>query len=209
MKNIESGSVDCIITDPPYLMNYKSNRRVVKEKFNHIENDTNENFIVEYIKECFRILKDNSGFYCFCSWHKIDLFKQEIEKHFKIKNIIVWNKNNHGTGDLKGSYAPKHEFIIFAHKGRALNKNKRFTDVIDCKKINSQDLTHPTEKPQELLEIFILNNTDENELVFDGCMGTGSLGIACKKLGRDFMGIELDKEYFKIAEERINSSKSS
>ena len=206
MKDMQSETIDCIITDPPYLMNYKSNRRVVQEKFNHIANDTNEGFIVEYIKECFRLLKNNSGFYCFCSWHKIDVFKQEIEKYFKIKNIIVWNKNNHGSGDLSGSYAPKHEFIIFAHKGRALNKSKRIPDVIDCKKISSNNLTHPTEKPQELLETFILNNTNENDVVLDGCMGTGSLGIACKKLKRDFIGIELDEEYHKIATERINDA---
>ena len=61
----------------------------------------------------------------------------------------MWNKNNHGTGDLKGSYAPKHEFILYGHKGRCLNKSKRMADVIDCKKVRSKEMTHPTEKPTE------------------------------------------------------------
>ena len=149
-------------------------------------------------------MKDDTAIYCFCSWHHLDFFKVEFEKNFKLKNILVWNKNNHGTGDLKGSYAPKHEFILFGHKGRALNKSKRIPDVIDCKKINSKDLTHPTEKPQELLKKFILNNSDEGDLVFDGFAGTGSTGLACKSLNRNFIGCELDDDFVQKARARLN-----
>lgn len=206
MQDIPEESVDLIITDPPYLMNYRSNRRVVKQKFNHIENDTNEQFIKDYIRMCYKVLKQNSAFYCFCSWHKIDFFKQEVEKYFNLKNIIVWNKNNHGSGDLKGSYAPKHEFILFAHKGRALNKQKRIPDVIECAKINSNDLTHPTEKPTELLKIFVLNNSEEGQLIFDGCCGTGSLALVCKELNRNFICSDINEEYVKIANSRLSET---
>ena len=198
-------SVDLIVTDPPYLMNYKSNRRTVMKKFDHIANDVNSNDLISnYLSECERIMKDNTAIYCFCSWHHLDFFKVEFEKHFKLKNILVWNKNNHGTGDLKGSYAPKHEFILFGHKGRALNKSKRIPDVIDCQKINSKDLTHPTEKPQELLKKFVLNNSKEGDLVFDGFAGTGSTGLACKSLNRKFIGCELDADFVQKARTRLN-----
>src|SRR5690554_5861405 len=83
MKVIPDNSIGLIVTDPPYLMNYKSNRRVVKEKFDYIMNDVNaKDLISEYIKECFRILKDDTSIYMFCSWHHIDFFKIEFEKHF-------------------------------------------------------------------------------------------------------------------------------
>ena len=121
------------------------------------------------------------------------------------KNILVWNKNNHGTGDLKGSYAPKHEFILFGHKGRTLLREKRIADVIDCPKISSNKLTHPTEKPQDLLEIFIKQSSDVGSIIFDGFMGTGSCGIAAKKLNRNFIGIELDEKYFNIAKNRLEN----
>ena len=197
-------SVNLIVTDPPYLMNYRSNRRVVKEKFNHIENDINSNELISmYLKEAHRILKDNSAIYCFCSWHHIEFFKKEFEKSFKLKNIIVWNKNNHGSGDLKGSYAPKHEFILFGHKGRAFNKSKRIPDVIECAKISSNNLTHPTEKPIELLKKFIINNSDEGDIVFDGFAGTGSTGIACIQTNRKFIGVELDENYYNIAKYKL------
>ena len=208
MGGIKDKSVDLIVTDPPYLMNYQSNRRKKEDRFDKIKNDKgNYMLIQDYLEECHRIMKDNTAIYCFCSWHNIDFFKNEFEKHFKLKNILVWNKNNHGTGDLKGSYAPKHEFILFGHKGRTLLREKRIADVIDCPKISSNKLTHPTEKPQELLEIFIKQSSDEGSIIFDGFMGTGSCGIAAKKLNRNFIGIELDEKYFNIAKGRLENIK--
>lgn len=62
---------------------------------------------------------------------------------------------------------------------------------------------HPTQKPVELLEYLIKTYTDENDLILDNCMGSGSTGVACKNLSRKFIGIELDEEYFKIAQSRI------
>ena len=208
MDGIKDKSVDLIVTDPPYLMDYQSNRRKKEDKFDKIKNDKgNYMLIQDYLEECHRIMKDNTAIYCFCSWHNIDFFKREFEKHFKLKNIIVWNKNNHGTGDLKGSYAPKHEFILFGHKGRTLLREKRIADVIDCPKISSNKLTHPTEKPQELLEIFIKQSSVEGSIIFDGFMGTGSCGIAAKKSTRNFIGIELDEKYFNIAKNRLENIK--
>ena len=206
MDNVKDKSVDLIVTDPPYLMDYQSNRRKKEDRFDKIKNDKGNYILIQkYLKECHRIMKDNTAIYCFCSWHNIDFFKREFEKHFKLKNIIVWNKNNHGTGDLKGSYAPKHEFILFGHKGRTLLREKRIADVIDCAKIPSKKLTHPTEKPQELLEIFIKQSSDEGSIIFDGFMGTGSCGIVAKKLNRKFVGVELDSTYFNIACERLEN----
>ena len=208
MGGIKDKSVDLIVTDPPYLMDYQSNRRKKEDRFDKIKNDKgNYMLIQDYLEECHRIMKDNTAIYCFCSWHNIDFFKNEFEKHFKLKNILVWNKNNHGTGDLKGSYAPKHEFILFGHKGRTLLREKRIADVIDCPKISSNKLTHPTEKPQDLLEIFIKQSSDVGSIIFDGFMGTGSCGIAAKKLSRNFIGIELDEKYFNVAKDRLENIK--
>ena len=205
---IEEGvKVDCILTDPPYLIDYKCNRRVVLDKFDKILNDKNSyDLIIGSIDKAYDILNDNSSIYMFCSWHNIDFFKSEFEKKFKLKNIIVWNKNNHGTGDLKGSYAPKHEFILYGHKGRCLNKSKRIADVIDCKKVKSKEMTHPTEKPIELLSNFINMSTNENDIILDCFMGSGSTGVACANTNRKFIGIELDNNYFDIASKRIKEA---
>lgn len=193
MKRLPDKCLDLVVSDPPYLMNYKSNRRVKQEKFDHIMNDVNaEDMISEYISECFRLLKDDTAIYLFCSWHHIDFFKQEFEKHFKLKNLIIWNKNNHGSGDLKGAYAPKHELILYGHKGRSLFRDKRIPDVIDFPKISSSKLIHPTEKPVGLLELFIKNSSDVGGIVFDGFMGSAATAIASVNVNRKFIGFELD-----------------
>tara|TARA_R110001632_G_C11236606_1_gene407247 strand:- start:104 stop:796 length:693 start_codon:yes stop_codon:yes gene_type:complete len=206
IKEIETGSVDMILTDPPYGMDFQSNRRVIKDKFNKIENDKNVDWLPDLLQECFRVMSDDSALYCFCSWHKIDVFKQEIQKLFKIKNIIVWVKNNHGSGDLKAAYAPKHEFVIYAHKGRSLFRDKRTPDVMEYPKIHSSKLQHPTEKNTDMLELFIKNNSDNRALILDPFMGSGSTGVAAKNINRKFIGIEMDEGYFNIAKKRINEA---
>ena len=202
MKNIPSGSVDLVLTDPPYGMDFQSHFR--KEMYSKIGNDKVLDWLEKYVDECFRILKDNTAVYFFCSWHNVDIFKQAIEKKFKIKNILIWEKNNTSMGDLKGSYAPKYEMIIFAHKGRKLLNGFRYADVIKANRTGNK--VHPTEKPVDLLELFIKNSSNENEVVFDGFMGSGSCGVACINTNRNFIGIELDKGYFDIAKKRINEA---
>ena len=202
MKNIPDGSVDLVLTDPPYGMGFKSNHR--KEKYNEIRNDKSLEWLERYISECCRVLKNNSAIYCFCSWHNVDVFKQAIEKKFKIKNILIWEKNNTSMGDLKGSYAPKYEMIIFAHKGRKLLNGFRYADIIKANRTGNKN--HPTEKPVDLLETFIKNSSGENEVVFDGFMGSGSTGVACVNTNRRFIGIELDDGYFNIAKKRIEEA---
>lgn len=205
MKRIEDKSIDMILTDPPYLIDYKSGRRKKENQFEKILNDIDSHDLIkETIKESHRVLKDDTAVYMFCSWHHIDFFKNEFEKYFKLKNIIVWNKNNHGSGDLKAAYAPKHEFILYGHKGRSLFRDKRIPDVIDCAKVSGSKMTHPTEKPVALLEKFILHNTDSGDIILDPFSGTGSSALAAVDTGRKFIGFELDETYCDIANNRIS-----
>ena len=202
-KKIDSNIVSLIVTDPPYGIDYKSNKRV-KKNFDKILNDNDiSKLIPEYFKECYRVLKKDGAIYVFCSWHNIDFFKIEFEKYFTLKNIIVWNKNNHGAGDLKGSYAPKYELILYGYKNRKTLNGTRVADVLEYDKIPGNKLTHPTEKPLDLLKLFIHKSSNLGDIVFDGFMGTGSCCLACKELDRKFIGIELDDKYFDIACNRI------
>lgn len=204
MKGIQDGSVDLVLTDPPYGMNFQSNYRA--KKYSKIENDTCLDWLDAFLQECWRVLKPNSAIYLFCSWHKVDIFKKAVEKRFKIKNIIIWEKNNTSMGDLKGSYAPKYEMVIFAHKGRRVLNGFRYPDVLTAKRTGNK--LHPTQKPIELLEIFVNSSSNDGETVLDPFMGSGSTGVACVNTGRNFIGIELDPIYFQTAQERINKAVS-
>jgi site-specific DNA-methyltransferase (adenine-specific) len=149
-------------------------------------------------------MADNSAAYVFCSWHKIDIFKQAFERKFKLKNIVVWVKNVHGSGDLQAGYAPKHEFVLYLHKGRSLFREGRSPDVIECAKVSGTKMVHPTEKPVSLIEKFISNNSDIGDTILDPFMGSGTTGVAAKNLSRSFIGMELSAEHFEVATKRID-----
>lgn len=107
-------------------------------------------------------------------------------------------------GDLKGSFAPKYEMIIFAHKGRKLINGFRYPDVLFCKRTNNK--IHPTQKPVELLEKFIKTSSNINDTILDPFMGSGSTGVACQNTHRHFIGFELDENYFNIAKKRLKEN---
>ena len=110
-------------------------------------------------------------------------------------------KNNTSMGDLKGSYAPKHEFILFGHKGRRLRNGKRLPDVLQSKRTGNK--LHPTQKPISLLQTFIKQSSNENEIILDPFMGSGSTGVACLNTNRRFIGIEIEEKYFNTAVDRL------
>jgi len=210
MKDIPDKSIDLIVTDPPYLINYKTNRRKNKEHdfCSVIKNDNNPKLISDYIKECYRIMKDNTAMYMFCNCDKVDYFKQELENSgFKIKNMIIWVKNNWTAGDLQAQFGKQYEIIFLVNKGRCAFNGKRITDIWNFDKVVGKNQLHQNQKPIDLLEQCILKHSNENDLIFDGFMGSGSTGVACKNLNRNFIGIELDETYFNIAKERIENTK--
>ena len=202
MKNIEDGKVDLVVTDPPYGMNFQSHRR--KEVYDKIKNDESLDWLDEFFEQANRVMKDNTAIYVFCSWHNVDKFKIAFEKYFKLKNILVWVKNNHGSGDLKAAYAPRYEFVLYGHKGRRLFEEKRYDDVMFFDKTGNK--YHPTEKPVDFMELIVRNSSCEGDIILDPFMGSGSTGVAALNTDRDFIGIELDPTYFQIAKDRIEQA---
>lgn len=209
MKKMSDNSIDLIVTDPPYLVNYKTNRRKNKEhRFTKaILNDNNEQLIIDYINECYRVLKDNSAMYMFCSSDKVDFFKQQLEKKFKIKNMVIWVKNNHTAGDLKGSFGRKYEIIFLVVKGVKHFNGKRLTDIWEFDKVSGKNQVHQNQKPLELIKLCIEKHSDENDIILDGFMGSGTTAIACMNTNRNYIGFELDEGYYNVSLDRIEKHK--
>ena len=207
MKNISDNSIDLIVTDPPYLVKYKTGLRKDKShKFTkEILNDDNEQLLKDYIKECHRIMKNDTAMYMFCSSNKVDFFKQELEKYFTIKNMIIWVKNNHTAGDLQSAFGRKYEIVFLVNKGRSKFNGTRLTDVWEFKRVAGKGQLHQNQKPVEMIEQCIEKHSNENDVVFDGFMGSGTTAIACINTNRNYIGFELDEEYYEISIERINN----
>ena len=118
------------------------------------------------------------------------------------QGIIYGNFQN----DRKSKYI-KGEDIYGKEKEFGISHMSNFPkQIIEFSNPSGKGQLHPTQKPVELLEYLIKTYTNENELVLDNCMGSGSTGVACKNLNRNFIGIELDEKYFNIAKERIDKA---
>jgi site-specific DNA-methyltransferase (adenine-specific) len=204
MKDIPDGSVDMVLTDPPYGMSFRSNYR--KNRYEGIKNDEGLDWLDDFVCQLYRVCTSGSAQYVFCSFHNVDLFKQAFQRKFKVKNILVWEKNNTSMGDLKGDFAPKVEFILFMHKGRSLIRGKREPNIFRFSRTGNN--LHPTEKPVDMCEYLISKFSDENDSIFDPFMGSGTTGLAAANTNRNFIGIEIDSEYFSIAESRINEART-
>ena len=210
-KLIEQGiKVDAIITDPPYRVisggkpKHKFQPSGILSKndgkiFEH--NDLKEEL---WFPKIYEILKDNSHCYIMTNTLNIERYlRLAREVGFKLHNILVWKKNNCTPNRW---YMKNCEYILFLRKGRAKQINNIGSKTVHQFN-NISNKLHPSEKPIELMEYYILNSTNENETVLDFTMGSGSTGVACVKTNRNFIGIELDDNYFEIAKNRINNIK--
>ena len=202
-------SIDCLLTDPPYGTEYKSNRKqdVSNDLHKPIEGDT-EVDAIKLISDCLAALdskmKDDSHCYIFCDWEMYPQVTEIVKQYFEIKNLLIWYKNNHGAGDLKGSYAPIYECVIFGVKGgKKLQGDKRIPDVLEEAKISSKDQVHPTEKPVPLLKTLLDQSCNEGEVVIDPFAGSGTTLEAAKSMGIGYIGCEVNDKNYELAKLRL------
>lgn len=200
--------IKLLFTDPPYGKDFQSNRRIKTEKAAKIENDADiETAILVFenvLKNLYPKMSENSAALVWCDWKYEKEFADSLQKHgFDIKNSIVWIKSNHGTGDLSGSFAPKHERLLFATKGRPIfNEEGRLPDVLSGSEFPNTE--HPTPKPVDLIERIIQHLTYQGDIIVDPFMGCGTTGIASVRNNRIFWGCENFKKYHDEALENIN-----
>lgn len=216
IKSIPDNSVDLVLTDPPYKMNHSTGGCTnigMKDKWNGnikagntvMGFDTSITFS-DWLPDVYRVLKDCCHCYVFCNDKNMqELLNEATSVGFRESNILVWVKNNACPNRY---YMKNCEFILFLYKGKAKPISNMGSKVaFDCKNINGKDKMHPTEKPTQILEMLIKNSTNTNDIVFDPFFGSGSTGVACMNTNRNFIGIELDQNYFEIGKKRIEDAK--
>ena len=207
MKQIPDNSVDLILTDPPYGINFVPQRANSKERLgkNPIANDEIQGekwkeWFLPICKECFRILKNGGVAYFFSGFNPYYYYHCMMESDFEIKANIIWVKNNFGMGY---HFRRQYEQILVGFKGVVSTPKKAMSDVIFEKKINGIALLHSCQKPEKLIRILLNQYSNENDVVFDPFMGSGTTAVACKQLNRNFIGFEISQEYVDIANERL------
>ena len=236
MKNIHSKSIDFILCDLPYGTTASTWDKVVDfkkmwEQYERIIKDDAAVVLFASGKFSYKLIESNSKMYKY----KWIWFKNKKTNFVNAKNrpmtsyeeIMVFSKGNTANGSVnKMRYYPqglipkitvrhnkngsKFGTIVGKRPSHQKTTVSEFTnypfDVLqfDCE----SKFVHPNQKPIDLLEYLIKTYTNEGETVLDNCMGSGSTGVACVNTNRNFIGIELEEKYFKIAEKRIREAET-
>jgi DNA modification methylase len=177
------GPVDAVVTDPPYGMSFQSNYRKVAHS--KIANDDTDEAL---LWTC--ALQPRHSAYVFCRWDNIVAVP-------KPKSLVTWVKNNWSMGDLEHEHARQTEVALFYPGPEHDFPKGRPTDVIRAPRTNNE--FHPTEKPVQLMRVFV---DWTRGTILDPFMGSGTTIVACIRTGRRAIGIEREKKYFDIAVER-------
>lgn len=228
MKKIKDNSTDLIFSDPPYNLS-KSNFKIKfsksggadlntnKGKWDYFKNDDYEIFTKRWLEESFRILKENGSIWVAGSYHNIYMVGYIMQKiGFEILNEVLWHKSDATPNMSCTRFVADHENFIWARKGKKhtfnyaimknLNEGKQMRSLWTRGKTAGGKRIHPTQKPEWLLERIIMATSIPKNIVFDPFMGSGTTAVISKKLNRNFIGTEIDKEYYKKSIERLKNT---
>ena len=213
LKTIPDQSIDLILTDPPYNLNPYSTGNLKmkwrKDFNNDIASWDKESLDVELLLEEYkRILSPTGNIFIFTAYNLIGSFHKLFDPVFDTFQFMVWHKTNPPPKLRKTSFLNSCELICCMwNKGHTWNFSKQnamhnFFESPIC--MGKERLKHPTQKPVRLLKHIISIASNEGDIVLDNFMGVASTGEASLRLGRQFIGFEIDEEYFRQARQRLN-----
>lgn len=210
-KNVR---VNHIITDPPYNISHENNFNTLKHPRKGVDfGEWDKNFdLFSWIPKYEKILDKNGSMIIFCSYRYISFIIKAMEEcNIEVKDVLVWKKSNPMPRNIERRYVQDMEFAVWGVKKGAKwvfhkDKNKPYMrSMFETSTVSGNERTcHPTQKSLQLMQDIIKIHTNENDIIIDPFMGSGTTGLASLNLHRQFEGIELDKTYFDLSVNRLN-----
>lgn len=207
--------VDAIITDPPYdipTISGGGSVNNIKKLNTSLQDlkvvDLTKSYDIEGFGDKAIKIMNEINIYFWCNKKQIpEYFNYWVNKHKCKFDIITWHKTN-ALPTYSNKYLSDTEYLLYFRKGKGKCFPKSYDDAKTyyVAPINHKDKKiygHPTIKPLEIMEKIVRNSTRDGQTILDPFMGSGTTGVACKNLNRNFIGIELDEKYFNIAKDRI------
>lgn len=220
LKKFKPGRIDCLITDPPFGIDNKSNRaktQAGKEYSRKIEGDSSPEEALELFYEVWLAIEDKlsptADVYIFTSYQVLELWLYSIDtllkpSGYERKALLVWDKVGPGIGDLNSPWGMGMEFILFYQRGREKTAT-RSNGILHSPRVPSGKLIHPHEKPLDLLCRLIEASTKPGEFLVDPFGGSGSLVRAARSCNRNAIAIEYDKKNYQIAKRALQDQGDS
>ena len=216
MKEIPDGSVDLVLTDPPYNIARKNNFSTMgRSGIDFGEWDKGFD-LFSYMNEIPRICKKDSKIVIFNDWKNLgDIARHGESIGLVVKDMLRWEKTNPMPRNRDRRFITDYECAVWFTMPKAKWVFNRQSSTYDrCKFVGSivsgnEKTCHTTQKPVWLMESLIHTLSNENQLVLDMFMGSGSTGVACLNTNRKFIGIEMEGNYYEIACDRLNNSQTT
>ena len=211
IKKIPDKSVDLIVTDPPYELETEGSKENNNSKsFANCNNQIStisDGIDLEILDEFMRVMK-KTNIYIWCNKKQIPQYLDFFVAKCKCKfEIMVWCKSN-PTPLCGGNYLIDKEFCLYFRDGIKLNTTFETAStywVTSKNKSDKDKFAHPTIKPLYIIQNLIKNSSNVGDVVFDPFMGSGTTAVACKNIGRNYIGFEINPKWAKIAEDRLNN----
>lgn len=210
LPKISDAFVDLIVTDPFYGSSGRDGSVHLEKDTvigNRMSSDSFIWFVRQYSGQLYRVTKSNAHCYVFSDWRKYKDVQIAFETNFwELRQLIVWNKRN-GMGEYWRSC---HEFILFFTKRhpKKLTHGSCFNVINDINPLRGNNKNHDYEKPVELMSKFIIASSNENDLVYDPFIGSGTTAVSCINTKRNFVGSEISLENCNVAQKRIDAEKN-
>ena len=214
MKEIPPESIDLIVTDPPFAIDFKAKRNNynrtqerVLEGYNEIPKEEYYGFTLSWMREAHRILKRTGSMYVFSGWTNLkDILNALDEVGFITINHIIWKYQFDVY--TKRKFVTSHYHILFVVKDARrykFNKIEHYPEDVWIIKREywTGKVKTPTKLPLEIVKKIILYSSDEGDIVFDPFLGSGTVAVAAKMLNRHYLGFEIVPDYYEFAKERI------
>ena len=205
LKTLSAESIDVVVTDPAYESLEKHRAVGTTTRLKHSKASSNDWFGIfpnarfgELFAEIFRVLRPNSHFYLFCDAETMFVAKPEAERAgFRFWKPLVWDKRRIGMGY---HYRARYELILFFEKGKRRLNDLGVADIISVPRVHRG---YPAEKPSAVSEVLIAQSTQPGDIVADPFMGSGSVGVAAARLGRRFVGTDVNPEAVRLTAQRL------
>jgi site-specific DNA-methyltransferase (adenine-specific) len=208
LRNMPDKTVDCIVTDPPYIIGAKGGGIAGDRKYLHdiSAEALDHGFDTVLLEEFLRVLK-TPNLVLFCSRLQIRDYLNWAHSRELKWSLVCWHKTN-PTPLTHNNYLPDTEYVLHFWNGRPLGGNYHSKRRFYVQPATRNEIGHPTAKPLNIVRNLVLNAaTAHGNLILDPFMGSGTTGVAAVQLGHRFIGVELNGDYLAIAKRRITEAR--